>query len=318
MPNTSDSFAAPHALVIGEALVDVVLSSDGTRNAHPGGSPMNVAVGLARLGLPTVLATMIGTDTAGAQIIDHLEHAGVTLSSGSITDTPTSSAVATLDPSGAAHYDFNLHWDIPTPHTTGATLIHTGSIGSLLEPGATAVRRTFAGAQPSTLLSFDPNIRPDIMGAREDVVPKVEALASTAHVVKMSDEDAEWLYPGRSHTEIADKYSEIGVALFVITRGAQGCYMRTDHHKLELAPPSVTVVDTIGAGDAFMSGLLYTLLAINLIPQVLEHTLDRQALEHAACTALASAAITVSRARANPPNRNEMDEAIRDWFKTLP
>lgn len=318
MPPTPDNFDAPHVLVIGEALVDVVLSSDGTRSAHPGGSPMNVAVGLARLELPTALATMIGTDAAGAQILDHLAHAGVTLCPGSITDTPTSSAVATLDPSGAAHYDFDLHWDVPAPRATGATLVHTGSIGSLLEPGASAVRRTFDGAPPSTLLSFDPNIRPDVVGSRESVVPKVEALASSAHVVKMSDEDAEWLYPDRAHSEIADKYVEMGVALFVITRGAQGCYMRTDHRELELAPLPVTVTDTIGAGDAFMSGLLYTLLAANLVPQVLERTLERQSLERIAYTALASAAITVSRAGANPPDRTELDEAIRNWLKTLP
>ena len=318
MPLTSDNFDAPHALVIGEALVDVVISPDGTRSAHPGGSPMNVAVGLARLGLPTVLATMIGVDTAGAQIIGHLEQAGITLSAGSITDAPSSSAVATLNSSGAAHYDFNLQWDIPTPRAAGARLIHTGSIGSLLEPGATAVRQTFDDAPPSTLLSFDPNIRPDVMGSREDVLPKVEALASSAHVVKMSDEDMEWLYPGRSHSEIADRYVEMGVALFVITRGAQGCYVRADHHELELIPPPVAVTDTIGAGDAFMSGLLYTLLDTDVVAQVLERTLDRQALKQAACTALASAAITVSRAGANPPDQSELNEFIRNWSKTLP
>lgn len=318
MPSTSDIFDAPHALVIGEALIDVVLSPDGTRNTHPGGSPMNVAVGLARLGISTSLATMVGTDDAGTQIINHLEQAGVTLRPGCITDTPTSSAVATLDPSGAAHYDFNLHWDIPTPRSTGATLIHTGSIGALVEPGAQAVRTAFAEAAPSTLLSFDPNIRPDIMGRSEDIRSRVETLAGSAHVVKMSDEDAAWLYPDSLEAEIAGRYTALGVALFVMTRGPRGCYLRAGDHDMSLTPPEATVVDTIGAGDAFMSGLLYALLATNLLPQVLAHTLDRQDLERAASTALASAAITVSRNGANPPDRGELDEAMRNWFKTMP
>lgn len=312
MPLTSSPHPASHALVIGEALVDIVVSADGVRRVHPGGSPMNVAVGLARLDIPTTLATTIGTDAAGTQIAHHLDEAGVALAPGSTSSRPTSTAVATLDDSGAAHYDFNLNRELPVPDVRGAALVHTGSIGALVEPGATAVRTAFADAAPSTLLSFDPNIRPDVMGSPEDVRPRVEFLARSAHVVKMSDEDAAWLYPDSLEAEIAGRYAAMGVALVVITRGPRGCYLRAGDHDLSLTPPPATVVDTIGAGDAFMSGMLYALLDSALTPQIYRATLDTRALHTVGRVALASAAITVSRAGANPPTLTELATALQE------
>lgn len=143
----------------------------------------------------------------------------------------------------------------------------------------------------------------------EDVRPRVEFLARSAHVVKMSDEDATWLYPGSSQAEIAGRYAALGVALLVITRGAHGCYLRACDHDLSLTPPPITVVDTIGAGDAFMSGMLHAVLDADLTQQLQHATLDEHALHRVGRVALASAAITVSRAGANPPILAELATA---------
>ncbi|WEO77244.1 carbohydrate kinase [Cryobacterium sp. SO2] len=302
------SFAAnTRALVIGEALIDIVRRPGAEPVSHAGGSPMNVAYGLGRLGVPTTLVTQIGADAFGEIIAGHLTAAGVDLLDGSVGGSATSSATATIDQAGAASYDFDLRWELPVrPLPTPCTLIHTGSIAAILQPGARAVHTAFTTAPAGTLLSYDPNVRPGIMGSRDDVVRAVEDLAAVAHVVKMSDEDAAWLYPGRGLDQIARDYVAAGVALFAITRGGDGALLRAGGATTELAAHPVTVVDTIGAGDSFMSGLLYAILVGDTTESILQNTLGAAALGLVGQTALASAAITVSRAGATPPTVAEL------------
>jgi len=300
-------FAHTRALVIGEALIDIVRRPGAEPVSHAGGSPMNVAYGLGRLGVPTTLVTQIGADGFGEIITTHLDAAGVKLLPGSVTASATSSATATLDADGAASYDFDLRWELPRlPLPLPCTLIHTGSIAAILQPGGQAVHAAFTTAPPGTLLSYDPNVRPGIMGNRDDVVRAVEDLAAVAHVVKMSDEDADWLYPGRSLDQIARDYVAAGVALFAITRGGDGALLRSGDATTELAAHPVTVVDTIGAGDSFMSGLLYAILVADVVPAILQNELGATDLVRLGQTALASAAVTVSRAGANPPTVTEL------------
>ncbi|PXA71974.1 carbohydrate kinase family protein [Cryobacterium arcticum] len=297
------------ALVIGEALIDIVRRPGAEPVSHAGGSPMNVAYGLGRLGVPTTLVTQIGEDAFGEIIATHLRTAGVDLLPGSVTAGATSSATATLDATGAANYDFDLSWELPElALPEPCTLMHTGSIGAILEPGARTVLSAFTAAPAGTLLSFDPNVRPGIMGSRDDVVRAVERLSAAAHVVKMSDEDAAWLYPGRSLDQIARDYVAAGVALFAVTRGGEGALLRAGGATTELAAHPVTVVDTIGAGDSFMSGLLYAILVGEATEAILQNELAASDLGRLGQTALASAAITVSRAGANPPTTVELTD----------
>jgi fructokinase len=300
-------FAHTRALVIGEALIDIVRRPGAEPVSHAGGSPMNVAYGLGRLGVPTTLVTQIGADPFGEIITEHLRAAGVDLLPGSVTASATSSATATLDDAGAASYDFDLRWelaDVPLP--APCTLIHTGSIAAILQPGGRAVHAAFTSAPAGTLLSYDPNVRPGIMGRRDDVVRAVEDLAAVAHVVKMSDEDAGWLYPGRSLDQIARDYVAAGAALVAITRGGDGALLRAGGATTELPAHPVSVVDTIGAGDSFMSGLLYAILVGETVPAILQNELGASELGRLGQVALASAAITVSRAGANPPTVAEL------------
>ncbi|MGX1931387.1 PfkB family carbohydrate kinase [Microbacterium resistens] len=290
--------------VIGEALVDVVGGEE-----HPGGSPMNVAVGLARLGEPVVLHTLLGPDARGDRIRDHLDRAGVVLGPESSGDGATWTATATLDDEGRASYRFALDGVIPVPALDGLRLAHAGSIGALRAQEAGAVRAAFQGADAATLRSLDPNIRADVMG--EQVRERMLALARACHVVKLSDEDALALFPGATVREAADRIAEAGARLVVVTRGGEGCAALADGVWSERRAAPVTVVDTIGAGDAFMSGLLFALLRDGTDRLLVDGSaLPAAAVESALATASASASIAVSRAGANPPAAAELDAAL--------
>ena len=193
-----------HALVIGEALVDVVRRPDGSQAAHPGGSPANVALGLARLGRRAELLTYLGDDAYGTLVRHHVESSGATIALGSPAPH-TSVATATLDAQGVATYDFDLTWDIAGDATTlpSPLVVHTGSIAAVLEPGATAVTRILSAAREGATVTYDPNVRPSLMGDRADAAARIERLVALSDVVKVSDEDLAWLFPGEQPADAA-------------------------------------------------------------------------------------------------------------------
>ena len=297
----------PTALVIGEALTDVVRAADGTVRSRPGGSPSNVAVGLARLGVRTALHSCLGADANGDALRKHLEQSGVTLRDGGAEPpSRTSTAEARIGPEGAATYRFDIEWNPGEIRLDPVRLVHTGSLATAIEPGAAAVAEAFSAAHPGTLLSFDPNVRPSLGLPADGIRRRVERFADRAHVVKMSDEDLEWLYPAEPLVDVADRMHESGVALFVVTRGAQGCTLSTPHWNAEIPAIPVTVADTIGAGDAFMSGLLFAILTADADQEIRDGAVPQQAAESWAATALRSAAITVGRRGAEPPFLEEL------------
>ncbi|MFT4137019.1 carbohydrate kinase family protein [Microbacterium sp.] len=290
--------------VIGEALVDVL--PDG--RALPGGSPMNVAVGLARLGHDVEFATDLGVDGYGTLVAEHVAAAGVRLVAGSVMAGATSVARATLDDEGRASYEFELRWQPPAPPTAGLDLLHTGSIGAILPSGAEVVAAALREARAGgVLVSFDPNVRPGIMGARDEVLGRVEELTASAHIVKLSDEDAEWLYPGVDPADVLDRLLAAGASVAVVTRGPDGCLARTGTTELALPAAPVVVADTIGAGDAFMSGLLHG-VATTGSSSAIRGGEDFD-LATVLQTALASARVAVSRPGANPPWPEELAAA---------
>jgi len=290
------------AVVIGEALTDIVREVDGTVHSRPGGSPANVAVGLARLGIPTELLSRLGADTNGVALREHLEQSGVTLrEAGAEPPARTSTAEARIGPDGAATYRFAIDWNPGEIRLDPVRLVHTGSLATAIEPGAATVEAALASAHPGTLISFDPNVRPSLGLPQDEVRRRVERIAGLAHVVKMSDEDLEWLYPGEPVGEVAARMHDAGVALFLVTRGAQGCTLSTPRWTSEIPALPVTVADTIGAGDAFMSGLLYAILTADGDQALRDGDVPQGIAEAWATTALRSAAITVGRHGAQPP-----------------
>ncbi|MDQ1056732.1 fructokinase [Arthrobacter globiformis] len=292
--------ATPDVIVIGEALVDVVASAEGTVE-HPGGSPSNVAYGLGLLGVRTELLTSIGDDDRGRAIEAHLHRAGVALLPGSRTAGRTATATATLAADGAASYDFDIHWELPPVAPPSLPkVLHTGSIATFLAPGASAVRTLLEQSHRECVVTYDPNIRPALLGSQAEARTIFEELVSLTDVVKLSDEDARWLYPGLQLEDTAARILGLGAGLAVVTRGSEGSLLATTDVQLVVPAVRSTVADTIGAGDSYMAALIYGLLARGtdgLAPAVLE-TLGR--------TASKAAAITVRRPGANPPTAAEL------------
>lgn len=287
-------------VVVGEALIDVVTSPEGT-SEYPGGSPANVAYGLGRLGINTGLLTAIGDDERGAAIERHLHSAGVTLLPGSYSLGRTASATATIAPDGSASYDFDITWALePVAPAYVPKVLHTGSIATFLAPGADAVKSLLQQSRHECTITYDPNIRPALLGSHAEAISIFEDLVQLTDVVKLSDEDARWLYPRKDLDGTAEHLLGLGAQLAVITQGSQGSLVATAATQLNI--PSVTsgVADTIGAGDSYMAALILGLITRGtdgLAPAVLEQ-LGR--------TASVAAAITVRRPGANPPTLEEL------------
>lgn len=306
---------APRALVVGEALVDVVRRTDGSIAEHPGGSPMNVAIGLGRLGRGVDLLTWLGDDARGDAVREHLEASAVRVLRGDTSATSTSVASANLDAAGVATYDFDLVWDLPAhwdEPDVAPVVVHTGSIAAVLAPGGSAVLRLVADHRATSTITYDPNLRPALMGTPEATRPRVEALVALSDVVKVSDEDLEWLHPGVAPSEIAEEWARLGPALVVVTHGGDGAFACTAAGvRLAVPAPRVEVADTVGAGDSFMAGLIDGLWSEGLLGADRRGALadvDAATVQRVLTRCVRIAAITVSRAGANPPSSAELGE----------
>lgn len=310
---------SPHVAVLGEALVDVIAndpSNNGEDTALVGGSPLNVSVGLARLGFQATLHSRVGADEYGELIQQHLGKENVVLPTGFADDGDTSTATVSLDPQGVASYTFDLNWDIDVPDTSGADIVHTGSTGAVQEPGGAAVREAITGAAPGVLRTYDPNIRADIMGEPSSARGHVYELAASCHVGKLSDEDATWIGEANdiSPAEVLQRIADSGPRFAILTTGEHGCTAIVDGRTHLLSARTVDLVDTIGAGDAFMSGLIFALWQGGLGELPLDDSTSGELPEHqvisALETALASASVAVSRAGAQPPTTHELHQLI--------
>ncbi|MBE1876138.1 carbohydrate kinase family protein [Myceligenerans pegani] len=313
-----------HVLAVGEALVDEVHRPDGSAAEHPGGSIANVALTLGRLGRDVRLATWLGRDERGDAVRAWLAESDVALADGSDAAERTSVAVATLDDGGSATYEFDLTWRVPEETAAGpeTLAVHTGSIAAVLEPGGSQVRALVEAARATATITYDPNARPVIMGSADAARERIETLVALSDVVKVSDEDLGWLYPGQDPVEAARAWragaaggaarapGQEGPALVVVTRGGDGAVALTAGGEVEVKAPAARVVDTVGAGDSFMGALIDGLWGHDLLgaarrdalraigPDTLSAILEQ-------CVAVA--AITVSRAGANPPRRAELE-----------
>ncbi len=309
----------PRTLVIGEALIDAVTRAStetgkrATTLEHVGGSPANVAFGLAALDHDVDLATWIATDERGLRIAEICQARGVGLTPGSQGAPFTSVAHARLDSNGAATYVFDLEWQVAAvPRLESYAHVHIGSIGAVLEPGASTVRSTALTARARSTVSYDPNARPSLMGRPADARRTIEAAIALSDVVKLSDEDITWLCPGEGLPEVLERWCALGPALMLVTRGGEGTTVRLGRtgEVRDFPAPRVHVVDTVGAGDSFMAGLVSGLLDAGLLggsdarAALAEATIDdvRPAVERA----LATGALTVGQAGAHAPTRTDL------------
>ncbi|MFI8848897.1 carbohydrate kinase [Streptomyces sp. NPDC053499] len=300
--------------VVGESLIDLVGPAAGRTFASlPGGSPANVAVGLARLGNQVTLATHLGDDTFGRLVREHLERSGADIRILPGPKEPTSLAIATLDTEGVADYDFRIAWDPHEPPVLDGSCraVHTGSLATTLAPGADVLEAFMAAehTRGAVTLSLDPNIRPSLLPPRAEVVARVERQVAMVDVVKVSSEDLAWLHPEEKDTQVARRWLASGPALVVVTRGAAGAWAVTAAGEARQPAPPVKAVDTVGAGDAFTAGVLDWLGRADLLGGARRGELaglDGRALSDLLRTAAVIAGITCTRQGAEPPTRTEI------------
>jgi fructokinase len=301
------------ALVIGEALIDIVERDGKILGEHVGGSPLNVAVGLARLGRGVDFLTHIGDDERGRRITEYVRGSGAKLVSGSITADRTPTALATLDESGKAQYAFDIGWQLAgTAEVAPPLVAHTGSIATVLEPGCRAVAALLDAYHLSATISFDPNVRPALIEDDEQARSRIDRLVERCDVVKASDEDLQWVDPNRTPEQVARTWQGLGPAIVAVTMGEQGALAVCEAGVARVQARPVEVVDTVGAGDAFMTGLIDALWSLNLLGAEHRTELRRitvDALTTVLQTATLSSALTVAKAGADLPDRATRDAA---------
>jgi fructokinase len=271
---------------------------------------------LGRLGVTVTLKTRLGRDSLGEMIRAHLEASGVRVDGGLDEGVSTSLAIATLA-AGIASYDFRIEWDVGdlSPLPVETRCLHTGSLATALAPGKDSVVDLIQREHERgrVTISYDPNVRPALLGEPARARPDIERLVTLSDVVKVSDEDLRWLYPDRSDEEVAQDWLALGPALVVVTRGGAGVYAVAADVELRRDAVPIDLVDTVGAGDSFTSGLLDGLHRADLVGAARRDALagiDRATLESVVEEAALIAAITCSRPGADPPTRAELDAAL--------
>jgi len=297
-------------LVVGESLVDLVASLDGSRTPHPGGSPANVAVGLGRLGLDVTLATQLGDDRNGRLLRDHFAASNVQLAGDPIRPGHTSVANVQLTSSGEASYTFDVSWnprrfDIPDD----VRLVHTGSFASQIGPGDDLVDEIVSKLAPSALVSYDPNIRPSLLRSRSSAVSQVEHFVEMSDLVKVSEGDLHWLYPDRRPESIAYSFLKSGASIVVITSRDKGWRAYCHNGTIGEAVGARKVVDTIGAGDAFTAAVIAGLERHDLLDadkRVKLRDIDLVELEDIVALGARAAVLTVGKSGAEPPRRIDL------------
>lgn len=291
-------------LVIGEALVDIVEREGREPQPHAGGSPFNVAVGLARLDVPTRLAAQLGPDAHGDLLREHLHYSDVVLEMLEPTPHHTSTARAIVGDDGSASYVFDLAWNpaaLPDPADFEA--VHVGSLGTALVPGASLVADLAVGADVLGIpVSYDPNVRLTVEPDPEVWRRVFAAIAPHASIIKLSDEDAGVLFPGEDLRKLACRLAA-DHAIIAITLGGDGAMVAAGSDLVSVPPADVRVVDTIGAGDSFMAAML-SWCAMYDWPTADE--LDATELTDLALYASSAAAITCSRPGADPPTTQDL------------
>ncbi|MBK8462701.1 MAG: carbohydrate kinase [Nigerium sp.] len=299
-------------LCLGEALIDVVVRADSSEE-HVGGSLLNVAAGVATLGRPASICAWWGRDQRGDRLAQWATSSGVTIVPGTDSAAKTPVAIAVLDAEGRATYEFDLEWEVPElPDLHQYGHLHTGSIAATLEPGGSAVVDAARRIRETATVSYDPNIRPALMHTPEQVRDRIEDLVGLSDLVKVSDEDLAWLYPEEPVEDVMRRWIAQGPSMVVVTRGPWGAYaaLAGNRDMLHIDQMTVTLADTVGAGDSFMAGLIAGLSDAGLLGSVEARQRLRDAgwsdVQSALHNAVITSGITVSKHGAYAPTAAEV------------
>ena len=316
-------------LSCGDALVDFlpVKSVDGRDAAVPvaGGSCLNIAVGMARLGAPTGFVGGISTDLFGRMIADHALMSQVDLRYATRSEHQTTLAFV-RHVGGEPQYVFydeataSRNWiyrrgSIPFDEIEA---IHVGSTTLASDNGAAQALAMIEDAAGSTTISFDPNCRPNLVRHKVRYVDQMNAFAAVANIVRMSDVDFEFLYGDSDCGERAKSLIAAGASLIVVTRGIKGAQAwHREAGLVEVQAPAIDVVDTIGAGDSFQAALLFALRAIGRIKTSALAQMNSGELRRALSFASMCAAFTCAHAGADPPRRSDVGPALANLLSDV-
>jgi fructokinase len=298
--------------VCGEALIDRIHNGDGTQRAVPGGGPFNTARALARLEVPTAFLGRLSDDVFGRQMAGLLASEGASLELASIGPEPTTIAIADVDSEGFAEYQFliegtsapNLTVDmLPEQLGPEVAALYVGTLGLVLEPMASTLAELMRREHGRRLVMLDPNIRPGLI-PDADYRERLQTAISLSTIVKASEADLAWIYPGFGYEQAAAQILNDGVSLVVVTLGARGAFGAHKDARIHVDAPHVEVVDTIGAGDAFGAAFLAWLHDHGAIRPDL--SLADEELKAALAYACRAGALTCTRAGADPPWKREM------------
>ncbi len=303
-------------VVSGEALIDLVIQPEGSLRAVPGGGPFNTARTIGRLGGEASFLGCLSRDRFGAVLRDALVHDGVDVSMAEATDAPTTLAVAELDDEGVATYRFHTaetaapelsHEAVVAALATRPAAFHLGTLGLVLEPMAAALEAGIATADEATLVMLDPNCRPLVIRDRVAHLARIRGVAARADVVKVSTDDLDWLAPGQESIAAARALLERGPRVVLITDGPQDVRIVRRDEIVAVPVPRTSIVDSVGAGDAFGGGFLARWIERGLGRGDLG---NRAALRDAVEFAVDVAALTCQRTGADPPRRAELAPSV--------
>jgi fructokinase len=305
-------------LVCGEALVDLVPVPCGPETGYApraGGSSYNVAIGLGRLGVEVGFVGRVSHDRFGRMLRERLAANGVGLEYLLEGREPTTLAVVHLEADSEPEFSFYgegtadrliAEGDLPDAFPDRVRALHFGSISLVREPGATAFEACMRREHGRRVLTLDPNVRPSLIPDREEYVERLEGWVALADIVKISRADLRWLYPERAPDDIARGWFALGPSLVVVTRGGQGASAFAASGSVEVGGVPATIADTVGAGDAFTSGLLTWLDEAGRLDRSALRGLAEAEIGQALRFANRVAALTCTRSGAEPPTRAEL------------
>ncbi len=295
--------------VCGEVLIDLIPDGSGERVPHVGGGPANTAKALARLGHDVYFIDGISSDKYGQMSRQELLDDEVKLDLALASFKPTCLAIVSINENGGASYEFEIDgtatfdfsdlW-LPDPSRYKPSVLHIGTLVTVIQPGADVLYDWAMKVAEFAPIVFDPNVRSVVMNDRDKYLAAVERWVAISSVVKVSDDDLAWLYPGQQYADVAGRWISDGAALVVVTRGAEGLVGFTVDGSVEVSGVKVDVADTVGAGDTVGAIVVEAMIEkgiLNLTGDTLKAVLNRAAV---------AAGITCSRKGAQPPYKHEL------------
>lgn len=304
-------------LCCGEALIDMLprrsTADEPAFAPYAGGAVFNTAIALGRLGAPVEFFSGLSTDLFGQQIMRVLAESRAGTRYAHFAARPTTLAFVELK-DGHANYVFYDEGtagrmlspeDLPDLGDDIEALLF-GAISLIPEPCGSTYEALMAREHERRVTMLDPNIRPGFIPDRARHADRIRRMVAMADIVKLSDEDLAWFGEAGSQPDIARAWLQRGPKLIVITQGEKGAVAYSRDHAVAIEPRRVTVVDTVGAGDTFNAGILASLNEQKLLSKSAVASLSQDAIRQALVLGAKAAAVTVSRAGANPPWRHEI------------